>query len=132
MLEGAVAAFNDTLNTIMSDIFDNQMLMFLEMFRGEKAEIAMRVIYKGGEDESLDDLSGGEEDRCSLAITLALAVHSPWPYVMLDECFGSLDMAMRERCLDLIKRVLVGKHALVIAHEEVEGNYEGIFRVVEP
>ncbi len=132
MLEGAVAAFNDTLNTIMSDIFDNQMLMFVEMFRGEKAEIAMRVIYKGGEDESLDDLSGGEEDRCSLAITLALAVHSPWPYVMLDECFGSLDMAMRERCLDLIKRVLVGKHALVIAHEEVEGNYEGIFRVVEP
>jgi ABC-type Mn2+/Zn2+ transport system ATPase subunit len=82
------------------------------------------LAYKGGQDKSLTDLSGGELDRVSLAVSLALSSTSSFPALLLDECFGALDATSRERCLDVLRRTLAHKPVLVIAHGETEGDYD--------
>jgi hypothetical protein len=129
LLSSTIDAFNDTLNTILGDIFDNQMMIFLEMFKGDRPSIQLKMVYRGMEDESVDDLSGGELDRVSLALTLCLAIHSSWPVVMLDESMNSLDAETRERCLDMIRRMIPTKRVLVISHDDSEPIYDTMKRV---
>ena len=69
-------------------------------------------------------LSGGEQDRMSLALLIALSQLQNPPFLMLDESFGSLNDDLREVCLDLLKYHCVDKIVLAINHEGTEGFYD--------
>lgn len=116
--------FNATLESILADVFDDPIAVSLRLAEGDKPDIQWKMAYKGAQDKSLADLSGGEQDRVSLAVSLALASTSSFPALMLDECFGSLDTSSRSRCLNVIRRVLPHKPVYVIAHGETEGDYD--------
>ncbi len=48
-------------------------------------------------------MSGGEGDRASLALTLALNRLSSCPLLMLDESIASLDLNMKEAAIRTIR-----------------------------
>ena len=69
-------------------------------------------------DRSVDNLSGGEQQRVALARTLA-----PGPrLVMLDEPLGALDRSLRERLIVEITQLLerTGTTALYVTHDHDE------------
>jgi len=116
--------FNSTLEGILADIFDDPITVALRLAEGDKPDLRWSMAYKGAQDKALSELSGGEQDRVSLAVSLALASTSSFPALLLDECFGALDATSRERCLDTLRRTLPHKPVLVIAHGETEGDYD--------
>ena len=116
--------FNATLEGILADIFDDPITVSLRLFDGDKPDVRWSMAYKGAQDKALTELSGGEQDRVSFAVSLALASTSAFPALLLDECFGALDATSRERCLDTLRRTLPHKPVLVIAHGETEGDYD--------
>lgn len=124
VLTSFLDTFNGTLEGILADIFDDPITVALRLSDGEKPDLRWSLAYKGAQDKALSELSGGEQDRVSLAVSLALAGTSSFPALLLDECFGSLDAASRERCLDALRRTLPHKPVLVIAHGETEGDYD--------
>jgi len=84
-------------------------------------------LYKGME-VSPSQLSGGEQDRLSLALTLAFSSLSKSPILLLDECLSSLDSKNKENALKCLRSD--DKIVITVDHEAVEGYYDYIVRVV--
>ena len=77
-------------------------------------------------------LSGGEKDRISLALTVALACVNPSPVLFLDECMSSLNTDLRENCIDALKKFVVaqtGKTIINIEHSGIEGYYDNVISI---
>jgi ABC-type Fe3+/spermidine/putrescine transport system ATPase subunit len=81
-------------------------------------EVLQLVGLAGAARRNVAELSGGERQRVALARSLA-----PSPRVlMLDEPFGSLDRALRERLMFELRRILkqVGVTAIFVTHDQAE------------
>lgn len=132
--ENLITNFNDLLNEIVSEIFDDIHItlgMFKKM-KGKgtiKPQFNMKVILKGNEYDNLNFLSGGEKDRISIALTLTLSTILNNPIIMFDESMSSLDEEMREKCLYLIKKYAGDKILINICHYTVEGCYDNVIKV---
>ena len=132
--ESLIVNFNDSLNEIVSEIFED-ISINLGMFKrlkgkGElKPQFNMNVILKGNEYDNLHFLSGGEKDRISIALTLTLSNLLNNPVIMFDESMSSLDEEMRERCLDLIRKYASDKILINVCHSTIEGYYDNIIRI---
>jgi thiamine transport system ATP-binding protein len=84
------------------------------------AEVLEWVGLEGFADRSVENLSGGEQQRVALARTLA-----PEPrMVMLDEPLGSLDRTLRERLIVEMTELLekAGTTALYVTHDHDEAS----------
>jgi thiamine transport system ATP-binding protein len=85
----------------------------------ERARVALdRVGLAGFEHRSVADLSGGEQQRVALARALA-----PEPrLLMLDEPFGALDRALRERLVGELRTLFtaLGLSVLFVTHDHDE------------
>lgn len=123
LLEQHLTTINTILENVIGSVFVDPLNVHFGLFKGERPTVQLSMLYKGGQNEGLTELSGGEIDRLSLALTLASAVSSPFPYLLLDECFGSLDAEAREKCLDTIKLLLPHKSVYIIAHEQTQGEF---------
>lgn len=123
LLHEYLTMLNTSLESVLGDMFEDPIHLSFELFKGERPSVQIRLIYKGNETDSVVDLSGGEQDRVSLAITMSLSMTSTFPYLLLDECFGSLDASIKEKCLDVLRKTMDSKPVLVIAHGETEGDY---------
>ncbi len=64
------------------------------------------------------ELSGGMQQRVSLARALLFASENEGNFVLLDEPFRGLDPQTKERAAVLIRERLTSKAVLVITHEE--------------
>lgn len=89
--------------------------------RSRVAQVLEWVGLAGFDHRTVDNLSGGEQQRVALARTLA-----PDPrLVMLDEPLGALDRALRERLIvemtDLLARA--GTTALYVTHDHDEAAF---------
>lgn len=132
--ENLIGNFNDLLNEIVGEIFDD-INITIGMFKKMKAkgdikpQFNMKVMLKGNEYDNLNFLSGGEKDRISIALTLTLSTLLNNPIIMFDESMSSLDEEMRERCLELIKKYASDKILINICHSTIEGYYDNIIRL---
>lgn len=130
-LQNTVDSINAALSDIATHLFDDPISITLQLFKTLKTSdrvkptVNINISYRGGEYDNIFQLSGGEGDRISLAITLALARISGCPLLLLDECMASLDANLKEACLKAIKRNLGSeKTVLTINHEGTEGTYD--------
>ncbi len=126
-----------TVNAYLSDVLvmlfpDEPITVTVDMLKQLKTgeirhEQSISISYRGPKSHNeLSDLSGGEEDRIGLALTLAYAQCVNSPFLMLDECFSSLNLDLRARCIDVIKRYCNATIVLVVSHEEEHGIYDNI------
>ena len=129
----------DSINTIVSDIvtslFDDPITITLQLYKQMKTTKRIKPVvnlvinYKGGEFDRVDQLSGGEADRVSLALTLALNKLSGSPFLILDESLSSLDGNVKELCLSSIRHNAGDKMVICVNHESVEGHYDSVIRL---
>lgn len=123
----------DTINQALSDIlplfFNEPIDMVLQLYKTLKSKketkpgLNIIIKHKGTEYDNINQLSGGEGDRISLALVLALNQVSNSPIIMLDECVSSLDGALKESCIKAMKD-MTGKTIICVDHEGVEGYYD--------
>ena len=87
--------------------------------RQRAIDLAEKVGLKGRLKNKGSNLSGGEKQRCVIAIALA----SDAPILSCDEPTGNLDSKTGEEIISLIKKVSAGKLVLIVTHnyQQVEG-----------
>ena len=131
---------NDFSNEILSFLFDEPIKIDFMIYKtsknarnGDKEKtkpsIVYKLLYKGHEIDHVDQLSGGEGDRVSLAVTCAFFQFSKFPFLLLDEFASSLDLNTKEMAIKSLKTFLgIGlnenKSILCISQDSVVGIYD--------
>lgn len=135
-------SIGDFANDILLMLFDEPIKIEFDVFKTSKNQktvkpsINYKILYKGNEIDSIDQLSGGEADRVSLAVTCAMFRFTNFPFLMLDEFASSLDLNNKEMAIQTLKTMIGGgnergnetKSILCISHDTVEGIYDHHFK----
>ncbi|AHH01782.1 DNA double-strand break repair ATPase [Pithovirus sibericum] len=126
-LDSVIETCNFVLAQVCDKIFDSQMQAELRLFRQlknglNKHQVNLFLSHRGMEVD-VEQLSGGEKQRLSIALTLALSQFSNSPVLLLDECLAYLDADLQKSCLDAAKRVST-KALTYIGHNLVEGYFD--------
>ena len=129
MLNQTINVINSSINNICENLFDNSMIISLQSFKETKKNIKpfvnFNINYKQGIFDNIDQLSGGEGDRISIALTMAFNKLSNCPFVLLDESLGSLDINFKELVIKTIKEH-TNNTIIIIMHEGNEGIFDNI------
>lgn len=135
-LDQVVELINTTIKDMLGNIFEIPITVSLELYKElkttkrEKANVNLQVVYKGAKYDSIKGLSGGEADRVSLSLLLALNKVSPSPIILLDEAMSSLDGTARMACINAIRNCVdQNKIVIIINHEDVEGLYDNTIKM---
>jgi exonuclease SbcC len=135
-LENVILSLNVSVQDILIDLFEEPISIQLSLFKTTKTtnktkqQVNLVIKYKGMETDTISSLSGGEADRVSLAITIALSKLSPSPFLFLDESLASLDGNRKEACIDSMrKHIPSSKLVLCVMHDGVEGMYDGVIHL---
>jgi DNA repair ATPase RecN len=133
LLESVVATINSRMEEALGILFEEPISVSLSLYRElknkkVKPQVNLLISYRGGSYDNIGQLSGGEGDRVSLALAIALNYISGSPFLLLDETLASLDGTYREACTKCL-RILDDRKVLVISHEDVEGNYDSCLTI---
>lgn len=136
-LQETIDSINNVLSDITSTLFekDREMLIRLSPFKQLKTKdrvkpmINLLIKYGSGEYDNINQLSGGEGDRISLAVTLALSLLNSCPLLLLDESMASLDADLKELSLKAIREIARNKTVIIINHEGTEGHYDQVLQI---
>jgi len=85
-------------------------------------------LFQNEHECDLHSLSGGEMSRLMIAFTVAIAELNRIPFLLLDECFSSLDEDTSERVLHAIRDNFHGT-ILCIAHQMTTGLYDTVLEL---
>lgn len=131
VLQDIVDSINLSIDEVCSSLFDKDISLKLSLYKQIKATKHLKpvvnflVSYQGGSFDNINQMSGGEGDRASLALTLALNKLSSCPLLMLDESLSSLDINMKESAIKTI-REHTNTTVLIIMHDGVEGIFDNV------
>lgn len=137
-LQNLVDSINVCTNNVLEELFENDIRLELKLFKEQKKtnqmkpQINFSIFYNNNVYDNIMGLSGGEKDRISLALTIALACVSPSPILMLDECMSSLNLDLREKCVEALKRFVIGqagKILISVEHLSIEGQYDAVIEL---
>jgi len=93
----------------------------------QRMTCSMEIFYKNNVYDDINQLSGGEADRISLAKTLAMNNISGADYIFLDESLNALDLSLKSSVIELLKEFCANnKVCIVISHDGIEGEYHNI------
>ncbi|SNW62917.1 DNA double-stranded break repair ATPase [Orpheovirus IHUMI-LCC2] len=118
-LEDIVESLNARLEEYCTMLFSVPITVRVSLYtitkttNNVKPQISFHIHYKGAEFTSINDLSGGEGDRVSLALTLALFSFNKFPVLMMDESIFSLNEEVKEICIETLRH-MVGDHRAVL------------------
>lgn len=135
-LEDTVNNINLVLETTLPIFFTEPISLKLLLYKKIKSKkdqtkpgLNLEICYKGCVYDSINNLSGGEGDRISLALLLALNSVSNSPILLLDECAASLDSDLKENCITAIKSI-PNKTVICVDHDIfIEGYYENVISI---
>ena len=134
-LESAVCEINTLLAMILKQLFTNTPISVeirtTKELKSKKGQVSQRfdipIFYGQSSYKSYKQLSGGEKDRLSLAITMALSEKFGGSMLFLDETLHSLDPEVKGNAIATLKEFSSkGRMVLVAAHEETEGFYDRV------
>jgi DNA repair exonuclease SbcCD ATPase subunit len=129
LLNSTIAVANTILEDVCTMLFDSPITVRLSLSKTTKTTkttksgVFLSVNYQGIDYEGVQGLSGGETDRVSLALMLALTSMNRFPFLLLDEPFSALDDTSRGRCISAIRQY-ANKGVLCINHEDNEAYYD--------
>ena len=130
-LEDTVNAINITMIDTLSAFFTDPISVTLKLYKNVKTTKSIKpgvnisIKYKGSEYDAVNQMSGGEGDRVSLALIMALNSVSISPFLLLDECMTSFDISLREECIRVLK-MNSDKITICIDHGDIEGFYDRV------
>lgn len=132
-LQATVDTINSAIADVVQVLFEDPIEVTISLFRNLKTKDRMKpdvhveIQYKGVTYSSVSHLSGGEADRVSLALTLALGRMNSCPLLLLDESMASLDSGVKEACIRVLRSQVCGSKTIIsIAHDFVEGRMDSV------
>lgn len=131
VLQEIVDNINNSIDEICLSLFDKSVDVKMELFKTIKSTKTVKpmvnfvIKYQGCNYENVSEISGGEGDRISIALTLALKKISPCPFMILDESLQSIGSILKEKVIDSIKDNIRGA-VLLIMHDGVEGIFDSV------
>lgn len=134
ILQQITDQLNDCIQSICSSLFDRDITIGLSLYKTLKTtkhikpQINFLIGYQGGQFDNINQISGGEGDRISLSLTLALNRLSMSPLIMLDESLASLDLNMKENAIRTI-REHTNNTVFVIMHDGIEGIFDNVVNI---
>ena len=133
-LEQTIHSINEELDFFMERFFDNKYLMRLTSTKtltdGEKRYHIDVLLYDNqGNELHIDNLSGGEFDRCSLALFLVFNKLSHGNIILLDECLSSLHSDSVIEIIDTIKEYFMDKLVLITLHQANIGMFDYVYNL---
>ena len=132
-LQSVVNGINRDLEEYTAAFFDNSLDMFLsttkETASGDKRFLIDVKIKRNSEDVPLDCLSGGEFDRCALALFLAFNRATNAKLLLLDEALSSLHAESVEEIMDVVREKFSDKLVIVTLHQANTGLFDSIITV---
>ena len=136
ILQQVVDSINSSIGSVCGTLFDRDINITLNLFKTLKTTKNVKPVanfsisYQGGMFDNINQMSGGEGDRASLALTLALSRLSSCPVLMLDESLASLDINMKEAVIRTI-RENTNNTVLIIMHDGIEGIFDHVIDLSE-
>lgn len=136
-LQTAVDEINAALSQILKRLFTivpiSVEINTTKALKSKKNEVSqkfdIKIFYNSAEYGSAKQLSGGEKDRLSLAITLAMSQKFGSPFLFLDETLSSLNPELKSEAVALLKEFSAGRTVVVISHDETEGLFDRVIRI---
>lgn len=134
ILQQITDQLNDSIQSICSNLFDRDISIALSLYKTLKTTkhtkplVNFNIGYQGGQFDNINQISGGEGDRISLALTLALNRLSMSPLIMLDESLASLDLTMKEMAIRTI-REHTNNTVFIIMHDGIEGIFDNVVNI---
>lgn len=125
LLEEKVGLINETIKEIINRIFPGASLL-VKVFKNVKTkgiakpEVNLEGTYEGRVFNKLDQISGGQGDRTSLALTIGMSMFSVFPFVIFDETLNSLDDDSKINVIETL-RECTGKSVIIIGHDTIAG-----------
>ena len=124
---------NSVLNSILEQIFDETIIVEFSTIRElksgkEKNEFNIKLNYRGFTYDNIKQLSGGELDRLSFAVTLTMNRITQSKMLLLDECMNSLDGELRDKVLSVLK-ANKSLWTICINHEIIKGIFDDIIEI---
>tara|TARA_R110002072_G_scaffold45565_5_gene126841 strand:- start:25640 stop:28453 length:2814 start_codon:yes stop_codon:yes gene_type:complete len=90
----------------------------------------LQIFYGESSYDSVRQLSGGEKDRLSLAMTMAMNKKYGGTLLFLDETLSSLDSELKGAVVGLLKDFSSANRTVItVSHEETEGLYDQVIRI---
>jgi len=139
--EAEILALDSTINSLNEhtryylDTFfpDNPMSAKLSCDLSETKlqtlKITTQIQYKGNYYDNINQLSGGEFDRCTLASICGVNSMLQSNLLLLDESLSSLDADTNTEILNFLKELSSDKLVLVCSHEAVKGIFDEIIDI---
>ena len=133
-LDDVIDDINSSLKFILDELFNKDINVRLTTHKQlknktEKLEITLEITLDGMVYDSLSFLSGGEQDRVSLALLLSFSKMKNQKIIMLDEVMSSLDDELKEKTLDIINNWNKDKIIINICHSIVNGMHDNIINL---
>jgi DNA repair exonuclease SbcCD ATPase subunit len=121
-LDKTISGINYEAQQYLDNMFEEPIKITLQTFRqlkttkSVKSQINTIIEYRGYEYDTIDQISGGEQDRVSLAYTVALSSMYQSPLLLLDECLSSLNRELNTHILMHMKQLSSTRLVLVVSH----------------
>lgn len=130
-----IDSINYHMNYYLEKFFpDNPITVEIKPYKETKKDIKpsinIDIGYKGNITD-LNSLSGGEYDRVTLSIVLALNTIFGSDLLMLDESIASLDADITNEILEVLKETLKDKLTIVVAHQIGVGVFDNVVSIGE-
>ena len=94
-----------------------------------RAKMSTTVFHKGVEYDSLEQLSGGEQNRAMLAFQLALSDLFNSPILLLDEAFAGAHTELKNDCIESLRSVASRKLVIIVEHGLDDGLFDEVIYV---
>lgn len=135
-LQSTVNRINTITNEILENIFEQPITATLKLYKLIKSNkrikpsVNLVISYDGNDYDGVKMLSGGEKDRISLALIIAMNRISNSPFLFLDESMRSINNSLRESSIESIRNILSEYKTIVcINHEDTEGYYDNVIKI---
>ena len=106
-----------------------QLTPYKENLKGDKKSgLDIEISYQG-EKISLDNLSGGEYDRCLLILFLAFNSMVSSDMILLDESLSSLNGELVEDIIEVLKENINDKLIILTLHQANTGIFDHVIDI---
>ena len=133
-LESIIDTINIQLDILMEYFFHSNLTMYLTSTKttiggDKKFYTDILFVDKDSNHITIDNLSGGEYDRCALALFLTFNKLSKTPILLLDEALSSLHSESVNDIVDTIKECIQPKTVLITLHQCNTGIFDQVINV---
>lgn len=129
-LEQRVSEINSYMESILVHMFDEPIAVVLQCFKTlkstkrDKPEVNLFIRYRDHEYSDISNMSGGEGDRVSLALSLSLNHVSGSGLMLIDEALQSISSDGKASCVEAFKNHV--NPVIVVSHDDIAGYYDNV------